>query len=587
MAVTNWGAADTVPLSSILADIERGRLVLPEFQRDWKWDDGRIIKLIASLLSSYPAGSLMFWEADRDTVQTRAINNAPPPAPAGPQTLILDGQQRLTALWTALKSGDNSERKFYLRIDALLKLHEHPPKNDASWGEAFNEMVERRKPKRGKKHTVGPFPDRSEEISEQILPIEELAPGAGVIQWLYDWAEFHKVSHRYRDALINQLKDFSNYQFPVIYLNATNTLAAVCNIFETVNSQGVVLGPYDLLAARWYKDVKLRDLWEDNVRDDLKKALGGDPYPILQIHSLVSTGDQCLTSAKVTPSATRPDVMDLAAKTTEANWAPVIRALSDTVKLLRNDCGWSSPSSMPYPPLLNTMTAWTFLTQKLPPKERAKAVILSQRLYFASVFTQNYDQGSTSAMGRDVKALARSTRDQTPLAGAVEDFVPDSFAAMIRNESMSAKAVLGSVLLLVSGAHAKDFYTGGGLFDKARVAEDGVDKHHIFPKAFLKSQGEPKDRANVVANVTYLRDDSNQAIGSSAPSVYLHASEKLGHNVAELLRRHAIGPDALAAMRRDDFSSFLEARSRYLAEAADLLVKGGISIEDAVLRVTA
>jgi hypothetical protein len=40
-------------------------------------------------------------------------------------------------------------------------------------------------------------------------------------------------------------------------------------------------------------------------------------------------------------------------------------------------------------------------------------------------------------------------------------------------------------------------------------------------------------------------------------------------------------------MRRDDFASFIEARSRYLAEAADLLVKGGISIEDAVLQVTA
>jgi len=279
--------------------------------------------------------------------------------------------------------------------------------------------------------------------------------------------------------------------------------------------------------------------------------------------------------------------MELDAKLTETNWAPVIKALSDTVKLLRNDCGWSSPSSMPYPPLLNTMTAWTFLTRKLPPKERAEALMLAQRLYFASVFTQNYDQGSTSAMGRDVKALARATRERTPLAGAVEDFVPELFAAMIRTETMSAKAVLGSALLLVSGAHAKDFYTGGGLFDKARVAEDGVDKHHIFPKAFLKNQGEPKDRANVVANVTYLRDDSNQAIGSSAPSVYLQASEKLGHNVGELLRRHGIGPDALSAMRRDDFTAFIEARSRYLSAAADLLVKGGISIEDAVLRVTA
>ncbi len=586
-SVTKWGEAKTVPLGVILADIERGALVLPEFQRDWKWDDARIIKLIASLLSSYPAGSLMFWDANRNTVQTRAIENAPKPAETGPQTLILDGQQRLTALWTALKGGGRTDRRFYLQVDKLLQLHEHPPKNDAAWGESFEQMVERKKPRKSKKADVSPYPTREEQIALHLLPVEELAPNAGVIQWLYDWAAEHKVSARFKDSMINQLKDFSSYQFPVIYLNATNSLAAVCNIFETVNSQGVALGPYDLLAARWYGEVKLRDLWEDNVPDEIKKALGGDPYPILQIHSLVSTGKGCLTTAGVTPSATRPEVMDLEAGVTEANWSAVIKSLEATIKMLRNDCGWSSPSSMPYPPLLNTMASWTFLISKLPPKERAEAGLLAQRLYFASVFTQNYDQGSTSAMGRDVKALARSLRELTPLAGAVDDFTREGFESMLKTETMSAKAVLGGVLLLVSGAEAKDFFTGGGLFDKSRLTEEGVDKHHIFPKAFLKDQKEPKDRINVVANLTYLRDDTNQAIGRLAPSVYLAESEKLGHDVKELMRRHAIGPDALSAMRQDDFAAFVDARARTLAEAAELLVKGAKTIQDAILQVTA
>ena len=586
MARTKWGGAETVPLASILGDIQRGVLVLPEFQRDWTWDDSRVIKLIASLLSSYPAGSLMFWNASRDTVQTRALDGAPSPALNGPQTLILDGQQRLTSLWGALKGGERAEKKFYLKVDKLLSLIEHPPKNDAAWGEEYALMVERRKPRKSKKGDVTPYLNREEQIEAHRLPIEELAPDGGVIQWLYDWEAHHKVSHRHRDAIISQLKDFSNYEFPVIFLNEANSLAAVCNIFETVNSQGVILGPYDLLAARWYRDVKLRDLWDENVPDAMKKALGGDPYPILQIHSLVSSAEQIMTLANVTPSATRTEVMELTAKKTETNWAPVIKSLEATVKSLRNDCGWASPSSMPYPPLLNTMTAWTFVLRQLSPKERFAGEMLARRLYFATVFTQNYDQGSTSAMGRDVKALARSLRDGTPLEGAVLDFERDNFESLLRTETTSAKAVLGSVLLMVSGAQAKDFYSGGGLFDKGRVAEDGVDKHHIFPDAYLKQQGEPRDRRNIVSNITYIREDSNQAIGKLAPSIYLRESEKLGHNVAELMRRHAIGPEALAAMRQDDYGAFINARAKYLAATAELLVKGGTTVDEAVLKVT-
>ena len=113
-----------------------------------------------------------------------------------------------------------------------------------------------------------------------------------------------------------------------------------------------------------------------------------------------------------------------------------------------------------------------------------------------------------------------------------------------------------------------------------------MDKHHIFPDAYLKQQGEPRDRRNIVSNITYIREDSNQAIGKLAPSIYLRESEKLGHNVVELMRRHAIGPEALAAMRQDDYGAFINARAKYLAATAELLVQGETTVDEAVLRVT-
>jgi len=583
MAVTKWGEAKTVPLSMILGDIEHGKLVLPEFQRDWKWDDARVMKLIVSLLSNYPAGSLMFWDAKRGTVKTREINGAPLPNHVGPQTLILDGQQRLTALWRALMGGEDAQSKFYLRMGDLLESHIEDAKDDS----VFEQIVVRIKRKKSKKTAVEPFLTRDEQIAQQLMPVEELAPNAEVTQWVYEWAKAHGVEDKHRNKIDRQLRDFALYEFPIILLSDSNSLAAVCNIFETVNSQAVALGPYDLLTARWYGEVELRELWANGVPDDLKDALGGEPYPILQIHSLVETGKNALKDPKSIPSAKRPDVMDLDAATTEANWSGVVKALASTVRNLRNDCGWSSPSSMPYPPLLNTMVSWSFITRSLPTAERAAAESFARQLYFAAVFTQDYDQGSTSAMGRDVKALARTVRESSALTGAVSEFNRDQFQDLLMTEVVSAKAVLGGVLLMVGGAQARDFRTNSGLFDKSRITEYGVDKHHIFPEAYLKEQREPRDRINLVANITYLRDETNRSIGKKAPSEYLKDCEAIGHNVKDTLRRHGIGPDALKAMRQDDYAAFIDARARYLADAAEILVRGHASIEDAILKVTA
>ena len=40
-------------LSQLLDEVDTGKTQLPEFQRDWTWDDGRICGIIASLSQGY------------------------------------------------------------------------------------------------------------------------------------------------------------------------------------------------------------------------------------------------------------------------------------------------------------------------------------------------------------------------------------------------------------------------------------------------------------------------------------------------------------------------------------------------------
>ena len=58
MAITAPKSYDTL-LSDLLREVDRGELQLPEFQRNWTWDDERIVNIIASLTQGYPMGALM------------------------------------------------------------------------------------------------------------------------------------------------------------------------------------------------------------------------------------------------------------------------------------------------------------------------------------------------------------------------------------------------------------------------------------------------------------------------------------------------------------------------------------------------
>src|SRR5438874_5413519 len=88
-------------LQELLKNCENGILQLPDFQRSWVWDEDRIKSLIASISRAFPVGALMSLEAGGPvTFKPRPIEGAPIEAKqVFPQSLLLDGQQRLTSLY--------------------------------------------------------------------------------------------------------------------------------------------------------------------------------------------------------------------------------------------------------------------------------------------------------------------------------------------------------------------------------------------------------------------------------------------------------------------------------------------------------
>src|SRR5271163_3703232 len=94
-------------LPELLDDIHKGQIQLPDFQRGWVWDDDHIRALIASVSMSYPIGAVMLLETGGAGIRfkPRLFEGVELTGHVEPAKLALDGQQRLTSLYMALRSG--------------------------------------------------------------------------------------------------------------------------------------------------------------------------------------------------------------------------------------------------------------------------------------------------------------------------------------------------------------------------------------------------------------------------------------------------------------------------------------------------
>jgi hypothetical protein len=110
-------------IEDLLRDVRSGKVRLPQFQRSFRWEQKNILDLFDSIYHGYPIGSLLFWDTDKHTEGTAAlfasVSFASPPR--GGHLLVVDGQQRLTALVATLlrekRPDEPGEEDFFLFFD--------------------------------------------------------------------------------------------------------------------------------------------------------------------------------------------------------------------------------------------------------------------------------------------------------------------------------------------------------------------------------------------------------------------------------------------------------------------------------------
>lgn len=539
-----------VQISSLLHRVHSESLGLPDFQRDYVWDPNNTVGLIASTARHYPAGTILTVGNLQNYFATRKFEDAPSNG-VRPDSLVLDGQQRLTSLYQAFYGC--GEYRYYLDLKKYLADQDLVESEVIT----FEKATRRRGGKSIHDLMVGDF---AYQAQNKILPLMHLfGPGETFHSWLLKTRNELPVEERenfeteMNSVFASFVQPIQSYLFPVVALSGSASLAALCTIFETLNRTGVKLTIFELLTARfWPAGINLRTLWDRSLEDHpVLKTYGVEPYQIIQAISLVSY-----------PSATckRDDILNLKPEVINTWWHQVVEAMAYGLEILRSDCKILNEKWLPTAGMLGPLAAVLTIGQSLPMASRAVRRAQVVRWIWCAIFSQRYEAAANTRGEKDVNEIRAWFNDSsnTPESIAQFTFDPNTLRFVSSKNAGVYKGVI--CLTMKTNGGSRDFISGGLIQDQL-VMTGEVDDHHIFPANYLKETKKIADKSliNCVINRTLIDRETNNFIRDKAPSIYV--GNLKAPNVTEVLDSHLIPSQANGPLTTDDYDSFLTMRS--------------------------
>lgn len=579
-------------LSELLRQIKKGELQLPEFQRDYVWDEAAVISLLASIAKGYPVGALLTLKRGGDVdFKPRPIAGSEGGG-AEPEELLLDGQQRMTSLYQSLFSAkpanvittkDRRERRyFYLDIRKALSPA-------YSFEEAVETVPETRVRLTNFNRTVDLDVSSPEhEYSQHLFPLNRLFDED---DWIYGWRDYWKSKDKDVSDLEKQFKQtiikrVQRYEMPIIRLGKDNGREAVCTIFEKVNVGGVKLDAFELVTAIYAgTGYDLRhDWWGDGTshgrigRIKAKTVTNGGIYEklastdFLQACTLLHTIER--RAAEAAAGKTGFDLPPVSCKREELLRLPLSAylkhadAIEDGFREAAKFVGEQNilhRAQLPYFPQMVALAALFALAGGRAANATFRAGLA--RWYWSGVLGEFYGSGTDTKIARDVPELLDWLGGDGPEPGMfLQTYLQaDRLLSLRSNRSAAFKGF--HALLMRTGC--RDFVSGKP-FDIMTLWQEPVDVHHIFPQSYCGKQGYDWQVYDSIINKTPLSAATNRYIvRGDAPSVYLKRIEE-DHKLApglldEILRSHLISPELL---RADDFHGFIADRQARLAALA-------------------
>lgn len=558
-------------IAKLIDDIEIGDIALPDIQRPFVWYKkiSKVRDLFDSIYRGYPIGYLLFWEnANRSDYKNIGFDEKKRKIP---RFLIIDGQQRLTALFAVMKNQEvltpDYERK-------NIKIAFKPLDSTFKVGDAATDRD----------------PEYIADLSSLWSGEGDFAIISSFIANLKEKREISKEEEKTISSNIQSLININKYPLTALEIAPNLEEEIVSDIFVRINSQGVSLTQADfiltLLSVYWEEGRKeieqfcidSRKIPEKETRfssfnylikpdpDDMLRVLVGltfhrakmkDVYSIIRGRDM-ETGEfseELRTQQFDKLKLNLPTILD------NTNWQSFLKILIGGG--YKDEELISSKSAVLYSYIIYLIGKQNFNTQN----HELQRII--GRWFVMSSLTGRYSSSPETAFEKDLNRI--------------KEFNPDGFISGLEkiigenltNDFWDITLVGQMETSSARSPEANAFYAAlnklgspvlfsrklvGDLYDPSlKIKKKRLEKHHIFPRNYLISKygfDKNKDKAkiNQIANLTFLEFEDNIEISDDKPSEYFAMVQKrFGESeIKEMLAQHAI-PENFYQLEYDDF----------------------------------
>lgn len=590
-------------ISAILGLIEAEDFVIPEIQRPFVWKRSQVRDLIDSLYNGYPTGYIITWK--NPDVQTKDGGKA------NGKKVLIDGQQRVTALMAAIAGREVLDEDFNLD---RIKIAFNPLATDESKRFAVQDASHLK----DKKWIPDISVVFSNDFKQRAFENEYAKSNPNV-----DLDELSDI--------LGKLKGIANRQIGVIELDHALDIDEVTEIFIRINSKGTALSQSDFVMSKMAADIEhggnmLRKTvdyfchlavkpefyshmthdkefqtskYADKIKwlakdyDDIYDPDYGDMLRVSFMHQFrrgkLADLVSLLSGRDFETKEYRDDIVDSSYQKLEKGIQNFINEYNFNQFIMAiKGAGFISNK------LLNSaMTldfAYTLYLMLLddPTIPNAQIKRYVQKWFVMSTLTSRYIGSPETVMDRDMRSIAEkgflsfladveasSLSDTFWTITLPQNLETSSVNSPAFNTFIAAQINLNCNSMLMNGTKVSDLVTISG------------DVHHIFPRAYLKSNGvDNKTKYNQVANYIYLDTQVNKAISDDAPCIYFtkakqqcESKEIVLGNISDIdlltnnLAENCI-PDNIDTMDVSSYDVFLLERRKMMAALIEKYYKG-------------
>lgn len=511
----------SLSFSTLISDIEKGLIKIPQFQRDFVWGLEKSANLMDSIVKGYPIGTFIFWKTKERLRSIRNIGGVKLPDPISGDFVhfVLDGQQRLTSLFASLKgltihkeNGNTDDySKMYIDLDATE-----------------DEQIV--------------ILDIENRNNESYIRLRDLLYGD-----LSSLANYPKLYHPKIDEYKNRIR---SYLFSAISLKEV-TLDVATEVFTRINVGGKPLTLFEIMVAKTFDATRSFDLSEKF--QELIERLRPLNYETISDATVL----QCI-SIFIKKDCSRKEILKLNKSDFIDAWEKGVSAIESAIEYFISYYRIPVSQLLPYNALIVPFAYFFYHNIDKPTGVKQKYL---QDYFWRCALSGRFSSSVETKLGQDIKRIDAILNEELPKYDWSIDISEDG---IINNGWFSAgRSYIKAILCIYAHQQPKSFNDGSLVIISNYWLKQANSKnyHHFFPKAYLAKKDIDDFYINHIANITIVDDFLNKReIGAKSPAVYMKKFIRQNDDIETTMKSHLINNLEDFGVLDNDYDRFFEKR---------------------------